>query len=227
MNLNLGSTFGDGQRLTHVAPWAVIALAALVTLMVLVRGGEHLLAAASLPDDPAAAADAGDDGTADADARIKPVHDRNLFAPVRRNEFGGQLVGVLGDRALFNGGQSARVGESAHGAKLIEIGADWARVEFDGDERRLEVFDGSRRSAGRPSGGGSRRPTARGERPSRRGGGGPGRAAAPSGPRGGGPGGFSIPPEAIERFRNMPAEQRARLLERMPANIRQQIEEAD
>ena len=127
---------------------------------------------------PATGAGAGPDPAplTDADKLVARMAKGNPF--VQPKGFQGRLVGVLGDRAYFEGQpDGVQVGQDFQGAKLRRLGPDWAELEFDGKPVRLEVF-------GQGGGGGGPGP---GGRPRRS----RGAAAAEGGP----------PPEALEMMR--------------------------
>lgn len=139
---------------------------------------------------------------------------RHIFSPPKpEKKFTAKLAGVLGKQAFFEGeDKGVEVGQSHKGGKITEIGADWVEVEFEGKTQKLYVF-----GKGGGSGGGPERPS--GMPP-----GGP--MPMPGGrPEGRGmPPGFELRPEMVEQFKSMPAEIRAKALERMPAEMREKLE---
>jgi hypothetical protein len=153
--------------------------------------GSNPSTSAGAPPDPAP--------LTDADKLVARMAKGNPF--VQPKGFQGRLVGVLGDRAYFEGQPDGfQVGQDFGGAKLRRLGPDWAELEFDGKPVRLEVFG--------QGGGGGPGP---GGRPRRSRG-----AAAEGGP----------PPEALEMMRagggqmdpamaEQMAQQRAAMMARM------------
>ena len=149
---------------------------------------------------------------------VDQVSKRNLFAPPAGPKKPPSPIAVLGDQAVFPNNEWVKVGQEYQGCKLLRIGPDWVELEADGKPLRLSVFaqaEGGTQPeatlAGLAAG-----PTPGQQGPS--GGGGPGRRFF-----GGRP--FTVTPDMIERFRAMPPDRRERILENMPPEIRQQIEE--
>jgi hypothetical protein len=228
------------DSLVRVARWSLLGLAALLTVLGAValasrhKGREEL---AGLMDRYAAAqaADAADEQDpkpdtpspgnppkkqkSPQDQQAERICKRNVFSPPPKKKKSPKLTGVLGDEAYFDGqGKGYKVGQSYQGAKIKEIGADWVEVEQEGKASKLYVYG--------PGSGGPSPPSS----PSRPTGAPPGVTISAVSP------GVSavrmraspseIPPEAIERFKKMPPEQRDRLLERMPAEMREKIKNA-
>jgi len=118
------------------------------------------------------------------DETVKRIVARSMFCPVKPKAFSAKLTGVIGDAAIFNGSQLVVVGGSVGGGKLLEIGADWVEVEFEGNKQKQWVFG----KGGGPSPPGAPGPPA-GAAPSPRG----GRGAMRGGrSRGGMPPGFEL-----------------------------------
>ncbi|MHC4717925.1 MAG: hypothetical protein ACYS5V_13205 [Planctomycetota bacterium] len=145
---------------------ALIALAAILTLMSLVAAARRHLGRAELADlldryaaatDPTAGnqpatqsakdgkskagKDAGKSSTAARD-RVKRICDRRIFSPAKpKRGFSATLVGVLGDEAFFAGQKKGyKVGQSFSGAKILEIGPDWVKLDVKGKDKTLHVF---------------------------------------------------------------------------------------
>ena len=74
------------------------------------------------------------------------VEARHVFAPPPAERF-RSVRGVLGDRVLFEGGESAAVGEEYDGAEVLGVGAESVRFRKAGEEITVEVGGG-------PAGGG-------------------------------------------------------------------------
>ena len=126
----------------------------------------------------------------------------------------------------MDGGNGVGVGDTHNGAKVVEIGPDWVRLEFEGKPLTLYVFgEGSA-----PSGGGP----------------GPTRPPAMAGPPPGGPSsqppvavarpvsrgpreGPTLTPEQLAHIRaelaKMPPEERERAMASAPEHIRAQLAE--
>jgi hypothetical protein len=68
------------------------------------------------------------------------VAKRNLFSPPPPTGFQGQIIGALGHKAIFSNGQAGAAGDSVMGAKVLEVGPDWVRIEFEGNEQKLWLF---------------------------------------------------------------------------------------
>lgn len=127
---------------------------------------------------------------------------RNLFTSPPSPQF-RNVIGVLGNLALYPGGDTLAVGEQREGATLTEVGADYVEFEFDGEKVRVNVLE-----AGAGGGGGPQMSGPPG-RNFRGGGGSFGRPpGGPGGPSmGGGPGGGDR--ESMRaRFENMTPEER-------------------
>lgn len=143
------------------------------------------------------------------EALVKAILKRSIFTVKKTKSFSAKLTGVLGDQGIFNGSQLVKVGASVGGGKLLQLGPDWAEVEFEGKKIKQWVFGaGGSASPSTPTAGG--KPSAP--------------AAAKS--RGQVPPGFKLTPEKIERFKQMPAEQRQQAFERMPPEIAEQLKKA-
>lgn len=152
--------------------------------------------------------------TARADSQaVEQVSKRNLFAPPAGPKKPPPPIAVLGDQAVFPNNEWVKVGAEYQGCKLLATGPDWVELEVDGKPLRLSVFAPRE---GRPTEGQAGQPTP--EQPT------PSEERPERGPRfGGRP--FTVTPEMIERFRSMPPARRERILENMPPEIRQQIEQ--
>lgn len=149
------------------------------------------------------------------DPQVERITQRGIFSPPKtKATFKAELIGVIGDAAIFKDGKIVKVGETYKNAKVIQIGADFVEVQFEGKPIKLAVFGGKPGAPpGAPPGGRTM----------------PGRAA----PRGvrvaaGAP---KLPPEIIkkmvERLKSLPPEQRERAMARMPAEYRKYIEQAE
>lgn len=133
------------------------------------RGGDNQ---STLPDD--------DPGLVAA----KRINERFVFSSRPPQRF-RNLRGVLGNAALFADGGAVEVGGSFDGAEVIEVGGDWVKLKYEGEEITVSVAGngsapqragGSQRSANRsgprPGGeAGQRRGTRGGDRGGRFGGG--------------------------------------------------------
>ena len=151
------------------------------------------------------------------DEVVKRIVERSLFCPKPTKAFGAKLTGVLGDMAIFNNSQLVPVGGDVGGGKLVQMGADWVEIEFDGKKSKHWVF------------GASGTPPSPGAGPAPPGAPGPpgGRRAMRGGRRRGGmPPDGKLTPEMIEQFKKMPPEHRQRALEHMPAEIAEQLKKA-
>jgi len=143
------------------------------------------------------------EATVDPPARVlaQRIDARHLFTAPPSPQF-RNVIGVLGNRALYPGGDSLAVGEQREGATLKAVGADYVEFEFEGETVRVDVL-----AAGGDAGGGG--PQFSG---SRRGGGGGGQFGRGGGARGsGGPGSPSggFDREAMRsRFESMSPEER-------------------
>jgi hypothetical protein len=86
---------------------------------------------------------------------VEKILQRNVFSPPpvasAERPFGVRLVGVLGEEALFEGNQSAKVGGMIGPARVAVIGADWVELEHKGKTIRLEVFGQGGMPAGPPT----------------------------------------------------------------------------
>jgi hypothetical protein len=87
----------------------------------------------------------GDSGVQD--PRVGRVVGRSLFAPRPPEPTKGlsaPLVGVLGDRAYFQGHPTGfAVGESFGEATIVEIGPTWAKVDIDGNRQTCTIAGGA------------------------------------------------------------------------------------
>lgn len=154
------------------------------------------------------------------DEQAERITKRNIFSPPQPpKQFKGKLIGVLGDSALFQDKQMVKVGEQYQGAKVTQIGPDWAELEFEGKPVRLSVFGGD-------SGGGGQPPSMPSPRRSMSPDGPPGAVMAPSSaPSRPGRSSTAIPPEAIEQFKKMSPEERQRALPSAPPEILEQLKQ--
>jgi hypothetical protein len=153
-------------------------------------------------------------GTGESSQTVEQITQRNMFSPPAGPKKPPIPLGVLGDEAVFPNNEWVKVGEEYQGLKLLAIGPDWVEFEIDGKPARASVF-APREGEQPPAAAASATP------PEAAGPGGVGR-------RGrffGGPRGFVVTPDMIERFRSMPPDVRERWLERMPPEIRQQLEQ--
>jgi len=121
---------------------ALLAVASLLTLTVIWNGVSYAWTAPLTELPGKKVADKEDDKAKKNpdDERAQRITQRNIFAPPKPKGFRGQLTGILGDRAIFNGSQSGKVGENVMGAKILDLGPDWAEIEFEGKKQKLWVF---------------------------------------------------------------------------------------
>jgi hypothetical protein len=162
---------------------------------------------------PAARSRRGGD-TRESSQAVEKITQRNVFSPPAGPKKPPSPLGVLGDQAVFPNNEWVKVGGEYQGLKLLAIGPDWVEFEIDGKPVRASVFALAEGQQAQAAPGG---PT-------------PDQASQPGGgedrgPRFFGRRGFAVTPEMIERFRSMPPDQRERFLERMPPEMRQQIEQ--
>ena len=143
------------------------------------------------------------------DDRIAKLLANNLFVPPAAAR-PPQCLAILGDAALF-GDKWYKVGDTAAGAKILEIGANFVKVIWNDKEQTLHPFDVEVNYAA-PAGG-SARPAGPSGQPA------PPRTASPppSAPseergRSGGPSGRGE--EMRRRFESLTPEQRQQLFER-------------
>ena len=150
------------------------------------------------------------------DEAVKRIVARSMFCPHPPKAFGAKLTGVLGDSAIFNNSQLVKVGGDVGGGKLLQLGPDWAEVEFEGKKIKQWVFG----AAGAPSPGGAP-PGPPGMPPGARGGmrrhGRPPRGMPPV---------FQLTPEMIEQFKQMPPEHRDRAMQSMPPEMAEKLKQA-
>ncbi len=134
------------------------------------------------------------------------VGQRNVFAPPQVRNVQFQLIGVLGDQALFAGGQAVTAGQDYQGARVKEVGPDWVELEYEGKPMRLTVFSGQGPLGG-AGGPGAPKPDVSGlGTPLGPGQGGPdGMPAGPMGPRGPRPGRLAPPASLPDRPADLPA----------------------
>ena len=144
------------------------------------------------------------------DLLIERITKRHFFSPdPPRKKFSDKLMGVLGDTAYFHGGKEVKVGQKHKGATIKEIGPCWVKIEFEGKEQTVDVFQPG---PGGPSKGG-RPPMVR-----------PGRSGRERGRPGRMPAGLEVTPAMVEKFKKLPPEMRKRALQGMPADMRKKIE---
>jgi hypothetical protein len=226
MNLNK-------QSLLRISRLTTIAVAALLTIMALVALASRHKGPAQLDallDRYSPAENAGQqedpnnkdkdkktdkDKKPAPDPRIERITKRNFFGPPKKpNGFSVKLVGVLGDQAYFEGeNKGIEVDQSFKGATLKIIGPDWVEFEFEGKPKKFYVFGQDKGGPPKPPGmpGPGRPGMPRPQTP-------PSAGSRPM------PGNIKLTPERIERFKSMPPEVRQKVLESMPANLREQIE---
>ncbi len=140
-----------------------------------------------------------------ASAAAKRINDRHLFVPAPAPQFRG-VIGVLGNQALYAGGETLSIGQQKDGATLKAVGSNWVEFEVDGKTERINVL---------------------GDHP----GGGPGGFGGRPPMMGGGPGGFrggSRPPmddSQREQMREMFMRARESMTPEQQEEMRQRIEE--
>ena len=86
------------------------------------------------------AADTAEDSRKRAPA-IARLGERRFFSPAPPQAF-RNARGVLGDRVLYSGGQSFKVGDNAMGATVKEIGLTHVELEFEGETVRVNFGGG-------------------------------------------------------------------------------------
>jgi hypothetical protein len=136
--LNQSSTLA--QRFAEPALWALAGVVAIAVLMAAIAAARDWWMARRVAQtyvqltgvDPAALAVR----VAQREEMVKRISSNRLIAPKPNL----QLTGVLGDSAIFNGGQLVKSGQSAGDMKLLSIGANWVEVEKDGQTQKLYVF---------------------------------------------------------------------------------------
>lgn len=144
------------------------------------------------------------------DPRVKYLGKENPFTP-KKSWSSGRLVGVLGDLAFFENGPALKVGDKHNGAKIRKIGPNWVEMDVEGNPKKVYVTSGGPSSGPSPGGGRMRVP----------------RGIPSPGPRSSGPPpGFKLTPEMIERFKKLPPDIRAKALQNMPPEIREQLQKA-
>lgn len=148
-------------------------------------------------------------------ARVQRINDRKLFAPP---QVPIQLVGVLGDEAIFNGGQAVKVGGTILNGTVTKINGDSVELLVEGRPQTLYVFEpppvqssGTGGLGGGFRGGGVSIAGSGVMPPSNQPGGGSGRGRG----RGFGFRNREITPEDIERFKRMSPADRERILHRI------------
>ncbi|MCC6682025.1 MAG: hypothetical protein IT445_14080 [Phycisphaeraceae bacterium] len=77
-------------------------------------------------DDPAAAA-------------ARRIDERHLFVPAPPPQF-RNVIGVLGNQALYAGGEALNIGQEKDGARLKAVGSSWVEFEFEGKTERINVL---------------------------------------------------------------------------------------
>jgi len=155
---------------------------------------------------------------------VEAVDDAPLFGPPEPTGFQGRLTGTIGDQAIFNGRQLTSVGDAYRGAEVLEVGPDWVRIKFEGEEKQLWTF-GQRQLADseaddRPGDDGD--PAAR-QRPQR----GP-RPSAASGStdtaqRESGSGSPHVSKRLIRHLNQLSPEQRRQAMEKLPDEVADQV----
>ena len=161
------------DKLIRSAHLSLVALAAMLTILGVISlfgrdgiGGEleYLLARYS-----AAAADGDAEDAKEKNPESKPsepgsesksaveeqaerVRKRHPFSPAPPKKSPPKLVGVLGDKAFFDDGEGCEVDKNYKGAKIKEIGPDWVKIEFEGQDQTLHVYGQGGDSPSMPSG---------------------------------------------------------------------------
>jgi hypothetical protein len=128
------------KRFAEPALWALAGLVAIAILMAAIAAVRDWSMARRVSQtyvqltgvDPAALAVR----VAQREEMVKRISSNRLIAPPPNL----QLTGVLGDSAIFNGGQLVKSGQSTGDMKLLSIGANWVEVEKDGVTQKLYVF---------------------------------------------------------------------------------------
>lgn len=152
-----------------------------------------------------------DSAVQDRSATVEQVSKRSLFAPPAGPKKPPAPLAVMGDQAVFPQDEWVKVGGEFQGCKLLRIGPDWVELEVEGKPMRLSVFapqEGQQGlAAAQPTAPGPPGPPGQRDDRGRRFGRGP----------------FTPTPEMIERFRAMPPDQRERILQDMPPEVRAQF----
>ena len=86
-------------------------------------------------------ADTSSDPLAQAVARVR---ERHLFMPAPPEAF-RNVQGILGDRVLYGGGQSYRLGDQAMGATITAIGSNWVEFVKNDEKITIDIFRGGTR----------------------------------------------------------------------------------
>ncbi len=222
----------DKERLTRIGKLSVIGVASLLSVMAVsglawqLKGqGEvpawlELYEAADKQDEPSKPEDKNKKKEKSAqEIQADKIAKRHIFSIEKPKGLSLKLMGILGDVVYFQGeNKGFELGQSHKGAKIKQIGPDWVELEFEGKDKKLYVFTADKGGGpSRTSGPGGKGPAAGRSGPLGAGG------RRGRGPRGMGQG-FELTPEMIERFKSMPPEMRQRILERMPAEMREKIE---
>lgn len=218
------------NSLTRVALFTLAALAGLFTVLSVTalasrqkthRDLENLLQRYQVKDN--AEDDPQNDAPGDKEGQEKPkpplhraqaerINKRHFFAAAKPEaKFSAILTGVLGRQAFFQGDDKPyELGQEFKGAKITQIGPDYVEIEFKGDTQTLYVFGKggakSSPSAPAPPSGPGRNGRSRP----------PGRPPMPSD--------VEITPERIEMFKKMPPDMRQKILESLPAEMREKVE---
>lgn len=199
------------QRIVRYAFPGLLIVAGAMTLLCLVSllsGNEPAGEAQRLLDrfQSIPSTDAKDDAP---DPRETFFAGRNVFTGPKK-PWAAQLVGVLGELAFFQDGGGLKVGENYNGAKITKIGPDFVELDVDGKTQTVYVFAGGSGSPAGPQGGP------------------PGGAMmmrpgmTPTGP----PPNFQLTPRMIEQFKSLPPDVRAKAMQNMPPNLREQLMKA-
>ena len=152
------------------------------------------------------------------------ISKRHIFSPPKpEKKFSAKLAGVLGKQAFFEGeSKGVEAGQSHKGAKIKEIGADWVEVEFEGKTQKLYVFGKggvvSKPSKEPPKPEPAKTTKAPEPEPIKP----PEMPKIPENIKV--PSGFKITAEMIARFKSLSPEMQKQILERMPADMREQVE---
>ena len=74
-----------------------------------------------------------------ADQALARIKAKQMFMKPEKPDF-RNILGVLGNRVLYPGGISLKVGDQYNGATIKEIGSSWVKVEYKGEIIPLSVY---------------------------------------------------------------------------------------
>ncbi len=152
-------------------PWMFFALTMVLATATMAKVAQYHIRLADTPKriETAAKQNIQDDETvkkllAKGNELAEALKKKNMFAPPAPKPKQPSCSGIFGDMAIF-GDKCYKVGENAGGAKILEVGANFVKIEWEGKPVDLWPFSPGSKTVESPD---SKRTEARDERKDKR-----------------------------------------------------------